>query len=343
MIRTIRNLSLGIIAVACGFGSVYLVFKHVGAPISVVNGHNPRVTIGQTPAASRHYVINLISGTEPIEMATVQHPDALAKYQVYTKKMTIDDKVWHLLRLGFFSDVESAEKVAALLRDDYPLARIAPVSSREWAERKNAALVALIAVNSSAPKNEKAEKIAAKTKQAKAVTPRAPSVVQVALSARTPVQETNTSPQEATPTKCDELAAHPWDPLKLTDGVYWNQVPAAKAVLECRNAVRNEANPRNMFQYGRALAKSHEYVEAVEWYKKAANKGYVQAQYALGDVYEFGEGVEMNYLLAQSWYKKAAEQGYTHALSKLDRLRNASITNSRQQMATADTGSISTP
>lgn len=343
MIRTIRNLSLGIIALACGFGSVFLVFTHVAAPISAPSGQNTHVAVGQNPGGSQHYVINLLSGTEPIELATVQHPDALAKYQVYTKQLTIDDTVWHLLRLGFFSDVKSAEKVAALLRDDYPLARIAPVPPQEWAERANASLVALVAADSPRPTIAKGKTVSTERRQPELIAPQKPSTMHVALSAERPAHEASAPSEKAIPTKCDTLAAHPWDPSKLTEGVYWNQVPAAKAVLECRNAVRNEASPRNMFQYGRALAKSHEYVEAVEWYKKSANKGYVQAQYALGDVYEFGEGVEMNYVLAQSWYKKAAEQGYTHALSKLDRLKNATITNTRQQMATADTGSTSTP
>ena len=164
----------------------------------------------------------------------------------------------------------------------------------------------------------------------------------VALSSPAPVRETGNSVQDGTATKCDELTAHPWDPHRLTEGVYWNQVPAARAVLACRKAVRDAPGARNLFQYARALAKSKEYVEAVEWYHEAANQGYVQAQYALGDVYEFGEGVEVDYVLAQSWYKKASDQGDTHASKKLSRLKSATITDARRQMATADTLSAST-
>jgi hypothetical protein len=148
--------------------------------------------------------------------------------------------------------------------------------------------------------------------------------------------------QNAKPTKCDTLAAHPWDPHKLTEGVYWNQVPPARALPACRAAVRNDYSARNMFQYARALAKSKEYVEAAKWYHKAGELGYVQAQYALGDIYEFGEGVELNYSLAQRWYKKAASQGYIHASAKLTRLKSAVVTNIRQQMVTANPISDST-
>lgn len=140
----------------------------------------------------------------------------------------------------------------------------------------------------------------------------------------------------AKPTKCDTLAAHPWDPHKLTDGVYWNQVPPARALLACRAAVRDDYSARNMFQYARALAKSKEYGEAAEWYHKAGELGYVQAQYALGDIYEFGEGVELNYSVALRWYRKAASQGHIHASAKLARLKSAVVTNIRQQMVTAN-------
>lgn len=337
MNRKIRFLTLGVMAVAIGFGGASVAVTHFATPIadSAVQSATP-VTTARVPAEPRHYVINLTSSTEPIEMAAVQHPDALAKYQVYTSQLTVKDTVWHQLRLGFFPDAESAGKVAVLLRDDFPLARVAPASTREWSERANAALVALVAADLSTPAITKADTGRAESKQPKPALARAPSPTHVALSSPAPVPKTGNSAQEGTPTKCDTLAAHPWDPYKLTEGVYWNQVPAAQAVLACRKAMRDEPGARNMFQYARALAKSKEFVDAAEWYHKSASHGYVQAQYALGDIYEFGEGVELNYVLAQSWYKKAAGQGYTHASEKLSRLKSLDITNTRQQMATAD-------
>ena len=338
MNRIIRFLTLGVMAVACGFGSVYVVFTHFAVPMSDATVQSAtRVATARSPSEPRHYVVNLTLGTEPIEMATVQHPDALAKYQIYAKRVTVKDTVWHQLRLGFFPDAASAEKVARLLRDDYPLARAEQASTREWSGRANAALVALVAADLSTAGIAKADTGRAESKQPKQTLARAPSAMHVTLSSPASVGETENSTQESTPTKCDTLAAHPWDPRKLVEGVYWNQVPAAQAALACRKAVRDLPSARNIFQYARALAKSKEYVEAAEWYHKAASQGYVQAQYALGDIYEFGEGVEVDYMLAQSWYKKAAGQGYTHAVSKLSRLKSATITNTRQQMATADT------
>eukprot|EP00759_Apiculatamorpha_spiralis_P020813 PhF_6_TR26076/c0_g1_i3/m.36791/K07126/K07126; uncharacterized protein len=49
--------------------------------------------------------------------------------------------------------------------------------------------------------------------------------------------------------------------------------------------------------------------EAVGWYIKAANQGYVKAQACLGFCYEKGEGAAKDMSKAVGWYAKAAEQG----------------------------------
>ena len=53
--------------------------------------------------------------------------------------------------------------------------------------------------------------------------------------------------------------------------------------------------------------------EAVKWWRKAAEQGYAQAQFNLGICYDFGDGVEKNPTEAVKWYRKAAEQGYAQA------------------------------
>ena len=50
------------------------------------------------------------------------------------------------------------------------------------------------------------------------------------------------------------------------------------------------------------------YVEAVKWYRKAAEQGDADAQFNLGCCYHDGRGVETNYVEAVKWYRKAAEQ-----------------------------------
>ena len=48
------------------------------------------------------------------------------------------------------------------------------------------------------------------------------------------------------------------------------------------------------------------YVEAVKWYRKAAEQGDTDSQIQLGKCYASGRGVEKNYAEAASWYRKVA-------------------------------------
>ncbi len=57
-------------------------------------------------------------------------------------------------------------------------------------------------------------------------------------------------------------------------------------------------------------------VEAVKWYRKAAENGHSQAQYVMGKSYHSGEGVPKDQVEAFKWWRKAAEQG--HATSRFN-------------------------
>jgi clan AA aspartic protease (TIGR02281 family) len=58
-------------------------------------------------------------------------------------------------------------------------------------------------------------------------------------------------------------------------------------------------------------------VQAVNWYRKAAEQGYAPAQYNLGYLYTTGEGVPQDSVQAVDWYRKAAEQGMSEAQNNL--------------------------
>jgi uncharacterized protein len=49
-------------------------------------------------------------------------------------------------------------------------------------------------------------------------------------------------------------------------------------------------------------------VEAAKWYRKAAEQNFAAAQYNLGICYERGDGVAEDHAEAANWYRKAAEQ-----------------------------------
>jgi len=54
-------------------------------------------------------------------------------------------------------------------------------------------------------------------------------------------------------------------------------------------------------------------VEAVKWFRKAAEQGLAPAQAQLGFHYYKGEGVAKDQVEAVKWYRKAAEQGHAPA------------------------------
>jgi hypothetical protein len=65
-----------------------------------------------------------------------------------------------------------------------------------------------------------------------------------------------------------------------------------------------------------------DYSKAAEWFRKAAEQGYINAQMDLGDCYNDGLGVTQNDAKAAKWYRKAAEQGSSDAQYALDDLKD---------------------
>ena len=66
-----------------------------------------------------------------------------------------------------------------------------------------------------------------------------------------------------------------------------------------------------MYAFGQGVEKDEK--AAVLWYRKAAEKGFAPAQHSLGQAYEEIMGVWRDEALAVEWYRKAAEQGYGKA------------------------------
>lgn len=56
---------------------------------------------------------------------------------------------------------------------------------------------------------------------------------------------------------------------------------------------------------------------ARHWYRKAADRGHIVAQYALGQIYDEGHGIQANDAEAVYWYRKSAEGGFPDAQNAL--------------------------
>ena len=56
-------------------------------------------------------------------------------------------------------------------------------------------------------------------------------------------------------------------------------------------------------------------MEAFKWINQAAGQEHQEAQFALGRMYERGQGVMQDRVGAIKWYSRATEQGHTGALT----------------------------
>ena len=65
------------------------------------------------------------------------------------------------------------------------------------------------------------------------------------------------------------------------------------------------------------LLVKQEFMEAVKWYRPAAEQGHSKAQYVLGHMYAQGEYAPLDTAEAVKWYRRSAEQGYVDAQNTL--------------------------
>ena len=61
-----------------------------------------------------------------------------------------------------------------------------------------------------------------------------------------------------------------------------------------------------LYRYGQGVTR--DYDEALRWWRKAAEQGVVDAQYALGNTYSGGTGIPRDNVLAYMWYSIATAQ-----------------------------------
>ena len=65
--------------------------------------------------------------------------------------------------------------------------------------------------------------------------------------------------------------------------------------------------------YAQGLGVTQQFEEAAYWYLIAAKQGHAQAQFHLGFLYSHGQGVEQDYVKAYQWYCTSERCGYTLA------------------------------
>lgn len=115
-------------------------------------------------------------------------------------------------------------------------------------------------------------------------------------------------------TACDEEAADPVDPQKLSPGLSEATVNLRRALRACAyDLAREPENPRLLFQFGRVLEIANRSEWANAYYARAAELGYSAAMVNLGYNFRVGRGVERNPQRALDLTIQAANLGNLRA------------------------------
>ena len=75
-------------------------------------------------------------------------------------------------------------------------------------------------------------------------------------------------------------------------------------------------------QFYRGDGVLQDFIEALLWFRKSAREGHHGGQYFLGRMYENGEGVPQNVIQAYGWLDLSAAQGHEPARVLRDKLRS---------------------
>ncbi len=74
-----------------------------------------------------------------------------------------------------------------------------------------------------------------------------------------------------------------------------------------------------MYIYGEGV--DSDSTKAIEWFKKAGNQGHAEALYEIGSRYHYGLSVDKDFTKAVEWYEKAGNQGHAESQYKVAKLR----------------------
>jgi hypothetical protein len=108
------------------------------------------------------------------------------------------------------------------------------------------------------------------------------------------------------------------------------QAPRRSAVLPLASSTPQPTTPSSTPSAAESLAQAQRYLDAKDFAKalpilqKAADAGNPVAMFALGLLYENGQGVNKDYGKAREWYQKAADAGDTRAKGSLLRVQQKS-------------------
>lgn len=111
------------------------------------------------------------------------------------------------------------------------------------------------------------------------------------------------------PSQCDFLAAAPMNQVGVP-GVEFDRIDVARAIPACEAAVEKEPqHPRLLYNLGRALDAAGRYDDAVTYYARSADLGFVSAISSLGVMNMNGQGTPQDFARGAELLKKARALG----------------------------------
>lgn len=84
------------------------------------------------PEMQQRFIVQLDCSATPIESGSVRHLTLFRTHMLYTVCVMHAGNRQHGLRLGFFDDLAKAQRLADIVRREYPRAIALPVSHREY-------------------------------------------------------------------------------------------------------------------------------------------------------------------------------------------------------------------
>lgn len=91
------------------------------------------------------------------------------------------------------------------------------------------------------------------------------------------------------------------------------------------------ANEREGYQYAETAYLAGDYPEALRILRPLADQGDAEAQYVLGYMYYYGQGVASDPKVAQDWIRRAADQGHEKAAIAMSRFAAVQVDGSDEQ------------
>ena len=119
-------------------------------------------------------------------------------------------------------------------------------------------------------------------------------------------------------TDCDRLAASPFDPVHVGEGISYEALDPLPAIEACVTALQSQPDEaRFHFQLGRALIKQGDIDRGLKAYRAAAEREHVLAMHNLGALFDEGKLVPRDRERALNWYLLAAERDFAPSQTAL--------------------------